>query len=81
MEKRRGRNRATPIGSGYFLLIILGLMLITFATGLIVYPIATDVSNELFIKNPCLMWVFVIFILIFGSSLYWLGERQGKKSM
>lgn len=81
MVKGRGRNRATPIGSGYFLLIILGLMLITFATGLIAYPIATDVSNQLFTQNPCLMWVFIVCILILGSSLYWLGNRQGKKQM
>jgi hypothetical protein len=80
MVGRKG-SRSTPLGSGYFMLTILGLMLITFATGLVAYPIATDASNQLFTNNPCLMWVFIIFILILGSSIYWLGERQGKKTM
>lgn len=81
MARGKRSNRATPLGSGYLLLRTIGLLLTVFAMGLISYPIATGMSDRLFTDRPCLLWLFIIFIIIIGLALYWLGERQGKRAM
>ena len=70
-----------PVGSGYFLLLGMGMLLVVFAMSLITLPIANTFMMPLLVDKPCLSWVLIIVLLMTGLLLYWLGYRQGFRSM
>lgn len=73
------KNQAGPMGSGFFVLKIIGTIMLIFATGLIAFPFATSLTTTLFANQPCMLWGFAIVLILMSMSFIWIGDKQGSR--
>ena len=78
-EKTNLERKAGPLGSGYFVLKVFGEILLIFAVGILVFPYSSSILAVLFEGKVCLLWVFVLVVMLIALTLLWFGEKQGRK--
>jgi hypothetical protein len=80
---RNRKNWLGPFGSGYFFLLILGMVIIWLAMTLLdeLYEFTPGIATSLLSQRPVCLIVVILVLFLIGASLYWLGYRQGKKRM
>ena len=74
------RKQVAPVGSGYFIFVIIGTILTVFAFSLLAFEYGGSIINTYLADKPCLLWAFVIVLAIIGFTFTYIGERRRRNS-